>query len=203
MGDWYGTFATIDRMYLWCAVVGGVLFTARVVLQFAGLFDAGDIGDVDGDVDVGDVDHGDVHHDLAHDTDYSFKLLSLHGLTAFVLMFGLVGLTLRREFDSGVTTSMAGAFTGGLVANLLIQSLFGVMMKMQSSGTLKMSNAIGLEGSVYLTIPAGGIGKARITIQDRLQVFDARCDQNVEISTGTLVRVLRVVDGSVLVVEKA
>jgi len=76
------------------------------------------------------------------------------------------------------------------------------MQKLQSSGTMQMSNAIGQEGRVYLTIPEKGSGKVSIVIQGGLRELEAVSAAGERIPTGETVRVVRVVSNRVLVVER-
>jgi membrane-bound ClpP family serine protease len=76
------------------------------------------------------------------------------------------------------------------------------LLRLQSSGTLSMGQAVGAHGTVYLTIPADGAGKARVVVQNRLKIFDATSKYNEEISTGERIRVIEVASGNILVVEK-
>ena len=77
------------------------------------------------------------------------------------------------------------------------------MRKMTSSGTLKMKNAIGQIGSVYLTIGANRsrIGKVQITVQGALRELEALTDENEEITTNTVVQVKEVTANGILIVS--
>ena len=66
---------------------------------------------------------------------------------------------------------------------------------------VKMVNAIGQVGKVYLTIPADGQGKIEVVIQKRLKVVEAMTKGDVNIPTGTQVKVLAVSGPGTLVVE--
>jgi len=184
--DWSG----LEKFFLVCAIIGGTVFVFKLVLQFIG---------ADHDVD------GDVHVDSAHfdhaDSDVSFKILSLQGLTAFFMMFGLTGLTIMRGFGLGSVLATAGATAVGLGTAWVIARIMTMMIAMQSSGTLDVKNAVGQEGRVYLTIPADGIGKVQIDIQGRLQEFEAVSSDKSEIKTGEQIKVV-FLRGDVLVVEK-
>jgi len=88
----------LELFFLICAFLGGAMFLIRLVLQMVG-----GNSDVDTDIDVG-------HADVVHaDSDVSFKLLTLQGLTAFFMMFGLVGFVLLRESKAGIAIAIAGA----------------------------------------------------------------------------------------------
>ncbi len=194
MAEAFQAMTWLEKVFLTCAVVGGVLFLIRMVLF---LFGGG--GDADADLDLdadGAVGHG-------PDSDAAFKLLSLQGLTAFLMMFGIVGLALLRESRAAEGLAVAGAILAGLGSSWLIAKMFQAMSRLQSSGTLDLQNAVGQEGVVYLRIPAGGTGKVNVTVQEHLHTFEAVADGGAEIPTGQRVRVTRVLGGNVLVVEKA
>src|SRR3970040_851782 len=89
----------IEIFYWASAIVGGILFLFRTALLFIG----GDIGDTDGDGDVFDGDG---------DSDFSFKLLSLQGLTAFFMMFGLSGLAFVSSGLASIWSTLGGAAVG-------------------------------------------------------------------------------------------
>ena len=72
---------------------------------------------------------------------------------------------------------------------------------LSSSSTLNLSNAIGEEGTIYLTIREGSTGKVRVEVQGRLKVFEARSADGSELKTDCRVRVTSVVSGNVFVVE--
>ncbi len=77
-----------------------------------------------------------------------------------------------------------------------------MLFKLQSSGNLRMEEAVGREGVVYLTIKTGGAGKAQVVVQGRRKIFDAVGKDGAEIKTGARVRVTEISPGNVLVVER-
>lgn len=186
----------LEKIFLACAVLGGALFLVRMILFLLG-------GGGGSDADVGglEADPSAVGHGF--ESDAAFKLLSLQGLTAFLMMFGIVGLALRLESGAGEGLAVAGAVAAGVGSSWLIAKIFQSMGRLQSSGTLDLRNAVGQEGTVYLRIPAGGTGKVNVTVQEHLQTFDAVTDGGAELPTGQRVRVTALRGGNVLVVEKA
>jgi membrane protein implicated in regulation of membrane protease activity len=163
----------------------------RFILQLIGVQDADDATDIS-------VGHADVTH---ADADVSFKLLTLQGLTAFFMMFGLVGFALLRENKAGNGVALIGALAAGVGTVWIIGRIFGAVKKLQSSGTIDNASAVGEQGSVYLTIHARGTGKVQVTIKGRLREMDAVSTTGEEISTGERIKV-SAVNGSTLVVEK-
>jgi len=159
-------FNGIEVFFLVCALVGGIFVVVRLVMQFMGIDH-----DADGDYGTGGHDF-DSHH---ADSDVGFKILSLHGLTSFLMMFGLVGLALYRQSKTGTFISIVGAIVGGLVSVWIIK--------------------------VYLTIPKDGTGRVLVNVSNSLREYDATSNDDEEIVSDTPVRVVWV-DGNVLVVER-
>ena len=182
----------LDVIFMACAALGGVLFLVQLVIQFAGH---------DASADVGPHDPAMLTHDGGA-ADSSFKLLSFQGLTAFFMMFGLVGLAMYRQSGAGALWSLVAGLAAGLAAVWVIGKLFSSMRKLQSSGTMDLHKAIGQPGEIYLTIPAGGTGKVQVTVQNRLSVFDAVSRDGAEIKTGVAVKVADLRGANVMVVEK-
>ena len=204
MPEFYSQLSGIEKMYLICAVFGGILFVVRLILQFVG-GDSGGDSDVGAAADVGDVDVDGGFEDLdagADDAYLSFKILSFQGLTAFFMMFGLVGLAMKRQTEQSAASSLVAATAAGLGTVWLIGLIFRKAAALQASGNINLRNAVGQEGEVYLTIPADGTGKARVTVQERLRIYGAISKDKVEIATGQRVRVVEVTPQDVLVVEK-
>lgn len=207
----------LDKVFVGCAVVGGALLLVRIVLLVVGFGFGADIdahGDFDmdagGDFDVhpdfdahGDLDaHGDFDAHADHG-DAGLRLLSLHSIMAFLLMFGLVGLTLRKEANAGSSLAVAGASVAGVFCFWLMAKMISILMRLQSSGTVTLAHAVGQEGSVYLNIPADGTGKVEAIVDGRLMVLNARSEGGKEFHTGDKVTVVDFAPPNTLVVDKA
>jgi len=193
-------YTTMEIFYLGCAIVGGGLFVLRSLMMVVGMGgdESHDTGDTDGHVGEGSPT-GD------------FKMVSIHSLTAFVLMFGLVGfLMLRNNTEPWVVKGVGDvkALTVGLVAfavgaatMFIIAKIFQTARRFQSDGTIYPDHAVGEEGSVYLAIRPGEIGKVQITVRGAMKFYDARAnDPAASLKNGDPVKVVSF--GDVLVVEK-
>ena len=186
MNEFFAALSALEKVYFISATAGGIVFVIMTVLQFLG-------GDMDMETDV------DVDLDVSSGTaDVSFKVISVHGLTAFFMIFGLTGLAMVRDLQTSALESIIGASIAGSAIVMLLKKLFDLFMGLRSSGTLNMNNAVGEEGSVYLSIPATGTGQVQLAIQGRLCTMEAISDDNVEIATGSRVKVVEIVNGSVL-----
>lgn len=194
----------IEIIYWGSTIIGGTLFLLRTIMFMVGggvdhdALDADFQGDMPGDHDF----HLDVDHTEAiGDSDFSFKILSLQGVTAFFTMFGLIGLSLLRA-NLAIIFTILGGIIAGLFAVWVISILFSQMKRLQSDGSLKIQNAIGQKGKVYLAIPAKGSGQVQLPVQGSLRVFDAVANDQKSINTGVNVQVTGVVDNKTLVVKK-
>lgn len=168
------------------AILGGVLFVIRLILFLLGS-------------DGGDMDAGGGH--LEGGSDSSFEFISLQGVAGFFMMFGLVGLAMLSG-NAGVAWSLVSSISAGVITLLIVGFLFRSMRRLQSDGTLRISNAIGKEGTVYLTIPPSGSGQVRVAVQGAFKIFDAISADQQRIPTGSGIRVVKVMGSNILVVEK-
>ena len=186
----FSDFNGLEIFFLACAIIGGFFVIVKLLLQFVG-------GDADTDVGA----DSDIDIDTEHiDSDVGFRLLSMHGLSAFFMMFGLVGLAFYRQSQAGVIISIIGAMVAGLLSVWVIGKLFQGAARLQSSGTLKTADAVGSTGTVYLTIPKQGTGRVSLNFRNRLREFDATEKNGTEVPTGTPIRVVQV-NANILVVE--
>jgi len=191
VSKFFSDFNGLEMFFVACAIVGGFFVLIKLALQFVG-------GDADTDVGV----DGGIGSDTGHvDSDGGFRALSLHGLSAFFMMFGLVGIALYRQSQVGVITSIVGAVTAGMASVWFIGKIFQGAARLQSSGTLHVADAVGCTGTVYLTIPERGTGRVSLNFKNHLREFDAIEINGAEVPTGTPVRVVRV-NATVLVVER-
>jgi len=179
----------IEIMFLGCAIVGGGLFILRSIMMLVGLG-----GDHDGEgMDVSD---------STGEPVADFKLVTLHGLTAFLLMFGLVGFLTLRKDGQAMWVAVSVATVAGAVTMFIIAKIFHSSRRLYSDGTIYPTDAVGGSGSVYLTIRPGCVGKVQLTVRNALKVFDARAkDATAEIKTGESVKVVEA--GDVLIVERS
>lgn len=189
----------IETFYTISAVIGGVLFLFRTIMALVGADADADV-DFGGDIDISDVDGG-IIDDSDLSSGGSFRLLSMHGITGFLLMFGLIGLSLVRIKLPVFITVLGGLFAGGITL-VIVALIYYFMTKLQSDGTMKVQTSIGKIGTVYLTIPADGSGQVNIVVQGGLKQFDAISAKKVAIPTGDKIKVINILNGNILVVER-
>jgi membrane-bound ClpP family serine protease len=108
-----------------------------------------------------------------------------------------------KQTEQGAIPSLLAATAAGMGTVWVIGLIFREAGTLQSSGNIDLRNAIGHGGEIYLTIPPADIGKVKITVQERLRIYDAVSIDKAEIKTGQRIRVVDVTPQDVLVVEKA
>lgn len=179
----------LDQLFFFSAIGGGTLFVIQLVLLFFG-------GGMGVDMDMGDADVG---HPAA---DASFKVLSLQGITTFVMMFGLVGMAMRGDEHASPGIALLVALLAGTFSTWVIARIFRFFTKLQSTGNLDMKTAAGAIGQVYLTIGADKPGKVTITVGRRSLTLEAISESNETLTTGTSIRVVRVISDTTVSVER-
>lgn len=161
------------------AIVGTLYFLVQLFFMNVG-------GDLDFDVDADGL-HG-------HDAGGEIRVISMQTISAFFMGGGWLGLAGYRLLDLSFGVSSLLAILGGAAAGWLIISTSKLVLKLQSSGNIEIAETVGLDGEVYVQIPAGGAGRGRVklVVQNRLREFDAVQEGDVPLPSGTRVRVRRV-----------
>lgn len=169
-----------DPLFWFCALSGSLLFVIQFLLSFLGV--------------------GDDMEDSAGDS-VKLQWLSKQAVTGFLMLFGWVGLTCKKEFHLLMWSSLAIASLAGLFAILVTALLFRAVKKLRTPGTVfRIEDAIGKEALIYQRIPKGGVGKISLTLNDLLYEIDALSHQDEELSSFTKVQVLNISDEKTVIV---
>ncbi len=190
MSNWWEALSLIQKIYWLSALPSTLVFLVQLILQAIGA-DADDMDfDSGGDIDL---DHG-----------AGFNLLSPKSIISFLMIFGWSGLVALKYGIVSTWIIIVISVSAGLIMMFLTAWVFYLLIKLQQSGTLKMSNAIGKTGEVYLTIPAKkkGNGKIQIVVQSSLRTLDAVTEESEDIKTGTHVEVIEIFGDDTLIVRK-
>ena len=78
------------------------------------------------------------------------------------------------------------------------------LMKLAEENNFKMDETLGKTAEVYLTIPANksGKGKVLISVRGSVRELDAMTETDEAITSSTLVKISRIENSNVLIVEK-
>lgn len=143
-------------------------------------------------------------HEAADAADLvSFRLFTFQSVMAFLVVFGWTGIAMAANASIPAFVSLLVALLAGAAALFLTAWLFFTVMKLQNDGNVKLTNAVGIDGEVYIPIPAGGQGQGKVSllVQGRWVECDAITIGLEPLKTKQVVKVVGVQGGSVLVVE--
>lgn len=146
----------------------------------------------------------DGHHDFdpAH-LDGEIGFLSLRSAVGFFVGFGWTGV-IAFKAGWGVAGATGAAFAAGLAVMTAIYLLVRLLYRARSSGNIRMENAIGRTGRVYLGIPAAAAtgGQVQVTFQGQMHTMPALTRGAEPIATGSAVIVREIIPPETLVVER-
>lgn len=189
----------MHQFFLICATIGGTILLLRLALSLVGLGSeglVGDLGDADIDADFPEdvsADSIDGGYDHGHHLELG-RIFTFQAIVSFLAFFGIGGLAALESRQDPAVAVLAGTVTGVVTVSLLGYAL-RALRKLNSDGTVRISQSIGLAATVYLRIPANGGGEGKITlpIQGRTIEVLARTP-GPALRTGDPVVVSRVID---------
>jgi hypothetical protein len=213
MIEWWDSLSSFEQVFWYIAVPFSLILLIQMILTFAGM-GGGDTDVGGGDTDISgigpdaDIDLSDISDttDTSHitDIDPSFHFFTVRNFIAFFTMFGWAGIAAWNEGLSKTWTIVV-ALVVGLIMMAVVTALFYYISKLQDAGgSIKIANALNQTGNVYIPIKANGgnIGKIQITIQNSLREMPAITKGDLNLATGTVVKVVGIVSNSILVVQK-
>ncbi|UMB53120.1 hypothetical protein MKD41_12340 [Lutibacter sp. A64] len=189
MKEFFEGMSTLEQTYWMVALIGSTIFLIIFILTFIGG------GDSDMEADADDF--------VADDGGVGFQFFTFKGLVGFFTIFGWTGIVCINEGLSTIPTLIISSFAG-LLMMVLTSLLFFWMHNLAESGTLKIKNAVGVICEVYLPIGANRskMGKVQIKVQGSLRELEAITDNDEELKTGTMVKVIEIVSAEILLVQK-
>lgn len=188
MLEWFNQKDLFEQIYWIIGVPTSLIFLIVLVTTFIG----GDFGDSDVDFDS----------DADADGGMGFQFFTFKNLVGFFTIFSWTGIgCIQSGYSTGMVLFIS--ILCGLLMMLAMSTLFYFMTKLVEDGTLRMKNAIGRTGEVYLPIKKknGGFGKVQINIQGSIHEIQAITNDEEDLKVGTIIRVVGVIDGNILLVS--
>lgn len=160
------------------AILGTAYFLVSLALEGMG-------GDADVDLD-------------ADSTGSEFRVLSLQTLSAFAMGSGWMGLAALRLLDLSVSGAVIVAVMSGVGVAWLLVWVLRSLMRLASSGNVRLGDTVGQSGLICVAVPPAGhgSGRVRLVINKRQREYNAVQDGPEAIASRTPVRVLRIDEAS-------
>lgn len=196
MINWWNGLELVQQIFALIAIPSTAILIIQTVLQLIGI--GGD--DVPEDIDGDGIPDSDL--DAAAAADDGLSLFSIRGILSMLCITGWLGVGLL-ETALPDWAAILIAVAAGVATLIGIAFFMRGIYKLQSSGNIDISNAIGKVAQVYIPIPAAGAGsgKVTITLQEKFCEYTAITAAAEALKTGSYVRVVSVSDGGVLLVE--
>lgn len=211
---WNGLRATEQILYC-IAIPASLVLIIQTVMVFIGMGNGGeginpsdtsglDLPDLPNGADMGSGGET-LSQDVSNPVDISdFRLLSVQSVMAFLTVFSWSGISaVGGGMVEWAALLLAAAL--GFCAMLLVAKVIQFSSKLAQNGTFDVKNLLGECATVYIPIPEKGKGKGKInlTCGERFVEYDAVSESPDILKTGTSVRIVDVISGNTLVVEKS
>lgn len=177
------------RTFWYIAIPVTIIFIIQTVLTFVG----GDSMDgVDADFD-GDLSDGHA----------PFQLFSLRNLINFLLGYGWAGIAFYNTIENKTLLILLAVVIGILFIAIFFFTI-RIFLKLAEDNSFKMEQALHKTADVYLTIPPtrAGKGKILISVGGSMRELDAMTDEKEPIASQSTVKIVKVENNNILIVEK-
>ncbi len=175
------------RAFWYIALPVSLIFVVQTILTFIGA-DASDGVDADFDSNLSG-------------TDAPFQLFSLRNLINFLLGFSWSGISFYNAITNQ-TVLIGVAFFVGLVFVALFFIIIRQVQKLVEDNTFQYKMTLNKTAEVYLSIPEKktGKGKIMISVNGAFHELEAMTE-NDKIQTGAVVKVVKIENENILIVE--
>ncbi len=203
MFEWWNSLSFVAQVFACVAIPSTAVLIIQTILMLVGIgsdnADAGELDSFDGpdsDIDImdGDVDPSGME---------ALRIFSVRGIISFLVIFGWVGFVIDHA-GGELWLSIPIAIASGAAMMVIVALLMRSVMKLKNSGNLDNRNAIGVSGTVYLTVPAErqGTGKVSVLFQGTYSERNAVTDDTMAIPTGSEIVVIGISGNTTLVVRR-
>lgn len=191
---WWNGITTLNQWFYGVAFFFGIIFLWQMIMSFLGMSH-----DTDLDTQV-EPDSVHMSPDDGSQTMAAFKLLSLRSILAFLTLFSWGG---ALYLNQGKTMGRAMTYSvlWGMAAMAVVSIILSLMSRLTESGNIKLSSCIGVNTTVYLDIPAKGVGEIRVLCSGVMTHLKARAANGEALKAGTSVKILNLCESNTVEVE--
>jgi preprotein translocase subunit YajC len=178
---------TLLKTFWFVAIPSSLIFIIQTVMTFMGTDSSDGIQpDFDGDL---------------NGADAPFQLFSLRNLINFLLGFSWTGISFYTTISNKPLLIVLSLFVGVLFVYLFF-IIIRQVQKLAEDNSFKITNTLNKTAEVYLRIPENkkGKGKIMISVNGAFHELEAMTE-NDQIQSGALVKVVRIENDDILIVE--
>ncbi|WP_238379263.1 serine protease [Cytophaga hutchinsonii] len=133
--------------------------------------------------------------------DSTFQLFSFRNLINFLLGFSWTGISFYNSINP-----MLLIFLSIAIGSLFVYMFFAIIRELQKlaeDNSFDYVETINKSADVYLTIPANKTGKGKILVSIRgsMRELDAMTENENRIPSGAVVKIVRILNENILLVE--
>lgn len=185
--DFFDGMDTILKTFWFIAIPSSLIFIIQTIMTFAG-------GWGDSDSDLG-IDH------ILDGYEIPFQYFTLRNLINFLLGFSWTGIS----FYTTISNSFLLVILSLAVGCGFVYAFFAVIKQVQKlaeDNSFKISDTLTKTGEVYLTVPErmSGKGKVMVSVNGTIHELVAMTEEK-KIQSGAIVKIVRIEDDNILIVE--
>jgi len=183
-------FETMDpllKSFWFIAIPTSLIFLIQTIMTFMGVDSTDGLeADFDGDLTGGQA---------------PFQLFSLRNLTNFLLGFSWTGISFFNLISNAIILVSLAVLVGAFFVYFFFLIIKQVQ-KLAEDNSFKIANTLNKTAEVYLSIPEkkSGKGKIMISVKGAFHELDAMTEGE-KIKSGSIVRVVRIENPNILIVE--
>ena len=201
---WWNSMTGIEHFFALMAIAATLMLLIQTVLLVFGFEGNGPDDSLEVDQSaLATSDEVELDHERAEIQDPGLRIFTVRGFVAFFSIFGWCGLACLQGGLS-VPLSLLISFPAGLASMVAIALLLKLILSAQSDGSVRLANAVGKSGSVYMRVPAGRTqrGKVNVTVHGSYIEVDAVTDEDEDLFPGQQVTVIGMANPNTLLVVK-
>ncbi|WP_264535540.1 NfeD family protein [Flavobacterium sp. N1736] len=175
------------KSFWYIAIPTSLIFIIQAIITFTGL-------------DLTDGIESDFDTDLNNGSS-DFQLFSLRNLINFLLGFSWTGISFYKIINNQLLLILLSLAMGVLFI-ILFFFIIRQVQKLAEDNSFKIINTLHKTAEVYLTIPENkkGKGKIMISVNGAFHELEAMTE-NERIPSGTVVKVVKIENNNILIVE--
>jgi hypothetical protein len=186
--DFFQNLDPLLRTLWFVAIPTSLIFAIQSIMTFAGA-DAHDGLSADFDSDL-------------HGGDTPFQLFTFRNLINFLLGFSWTGISFYTVVDNRILL-ISLSFLVGVAFIVFFFVVIRQIERLAEDNTFRIASTLNKTGSVYLAIPEKkkGTGKVQVSVKGSLHELEA-ITENDKIETSSTVRIIRIENNGLVVVER-